>query len=113
MIDLIANLYTTGWLDQAGWSFYSSGALCLAMGVEMNTMLTSSTFALLMPSLQRLVGNDPVPVRLLVHPTNPPEITLAKGDIVDNGDGTVTVVSRALGSWVILPGTSHARIERP
>jgi hypothetical protein len=74
-------------LNEALWGVYQSGALCLTVGTETVALLSTSTFATLLPSLRELTGPGNAPLFLQMAPQQPPTAKVGAGTIdPDSGD---------------------------
>jgi hypothetical protein len=78
-------------LDQAAYGLYSSGGLCLDVTTQTVSQLSSSMFALLVPSLNVLTGGNNVPMMLAIRPRKPPTVTLGKGTYHNDSSGNVVI----------------------
>lgn len=78
-------------LDQAAYGMYSSGGLCLDVGTETVSQLSSAMFGLLVPSMNALTGGKNVPMLLAVRPRKPPTVELGKGTYHKDKDGNVVI----------------------
>jgi hypothetical protein len=78
-------------LDVAAYAMYSSGGLCLDIATSSSVPLTSSMFALLIPSLNALTGGENLPMMLSIRPRNPASITLGKGTYHTDQSGKVVI----------------------
>ncbi len=78
-------------LEQGGWAAYTAGGLCLDADSSLSEMLNTGTFSLIMPSIAVLTGGQTAPVKLSVVPSRPPEWTLGKGVVRDDGKGNFTL----------------------
>lgn len=74
-------------LDEALWGAYNSGVLCLSVGTGLSDLLSTSTFATLLPSLRGLTGGENGPFYLQLAPSQPPTATIGAGTIdPDSGE---------------------------
>jgi len=76
-------------LDHALWAAYESGALCIAVGSNTIDQITSGTFAIFLPSLSELTEGQNVPMVLRLRPTEPPTVTLGRGQVLPGDPPTV------------------------
>lgn len=96
-VDPDGQLYDLGFavhqrvLDQAAWSLYTTGGLCVQAGSELSDLLSTSTFSLIMPSINALTGGRVAAMKLALQPSEPPTITIGKGVLVDDGKGNMTI----------------------
>jgi len=78
-------------LDLAAYGLYSSGGLCLDVTTQTVSQLSSSMFALLVPSLNVLTSGNNVPMMLAIRPRKPPTVTLGKGTYHQDSSGNVVI----------------------
>lgn len=78
-------------LDAAAYALYDSGALCLNVTAGTVSQLTSSFFALMIPSLNVLTNGQNVPMMLSARPHFPPSVHLGKGLFTSDDKGNVTI----------------------
>lgn len=79
-------------LDAAGYAIYDSGMLCLDIGPNETTFLTSGTFAIMIPSVLEVSHDDETPIVVAVRPQNPLYFVLSVPDISqDPGTGEYTI----------------------
>ncbi|HEX2569406.1 MAG TPA: hypothetical protein VH877_07585 [Polyangia bacterium] len=81
--DLAIGLSRT-FLDLAGFHFFNSGGLCLAVGGPQLAQLNAGTVSLLIPSLGNIVENRRAPLYLSLRPTTPLQFTLGAGTAQDS-----------------------------
>ncbi len=80
------------YLDAVGYAVYDSGTLCLDMGPNESTFLTSGTFAIMIPSIYEISHDDETPMVLAVRPQNPLTFELSVPDITqDTESGEYTI----------------------
>ena len=82
-------------VEQGAYAFYKSGGLCLDVGSETISMVSSGTLAALLSSINVLTGGDNVPARIAIRPKAPPTVTVGKGTYTSSG-GTVTITDPLL-----------------
>ncbi|HET7504732.1 MAG TPA: hypothetical protein VFK02_27105 [Kofleriaceae bacterium] len=73
-------------LAQLAYAGYEGGLLCLTIGHDTVTQLSSATLSLLARSLGNLTA-APAPMAVGLRPQSPPVITLGKNTFVDDGSG--------------------------
>jgi MYXO-CTERM domain-containing protein len=83
-------------LEQGGWAAYTAGGICLDVDSSLSEMLSTATFSLIMPSIAVLTDGKTAPVRMSIIPARPPEWTIGKGVITDDGKGNFTLVDPLL-----------------
>lgn len=81
--DLAIGLSRT-FLDLAGFHFFNSGGMCLAVGGPQLAQLNAGTVSLLVPSLGNIVENRRAPLYLSLRPTTPLRFTLGAGTAEDS-----------------------------
>lgn len=74
-------------LNEAVYAMYSAGGLCLDVGTDTVSQLSSSTFAAFLPSLNRLTENQNTPLVLAIRPRQPPTVELGAGTWTKGTDG--------------------------
>lgn len=74
-------------LNLAGWAAYRSGALCISVGSDTISQVSTGTFAILLPSLSDLVDGANRPMYLELRPQRPPTFDLGLG--TTNEDGSI------------------------
>jgi MYXO-CTERM domain-containing protein len=78
-------------IDFALWAVYNSGTLCLKVGSETVSQLSSGTFSALIPSINDLTGGDNTPMYLQLRPQQAPTAELGLGTISYEDDGTPVI----------------------
>lgn len=73
------------YLAEALFHAQQSGALCLELGTETIAALESSLLASLLPSLGKFTQGQNVPLRLVLRPVTPPDVTVGLGTVDSNG----------------------------
>ncbi len=77
-------------LTQFAYAGYNGGLLCLTLGHDTISQLSTDTIGLLSRSLTHLV-DLPAPVAIGLRPQSPPTITLGPNTFMDNGSGMQVV----------------------
>ncbi|MGV3622167.1 MAG: hypothetical protein ACO1OB_15190 [Archangium sp.] len=62
-----------------------SGALCLELGTETVSQLSSELLGTLLPSLNLITGNQNVPLRVVIRPVTPPTVVVGEGTVDGSG----------------------------
>ncbi len=73
-------------LNLAGWAAFRSGALCISVGSDTISQISTGTFSLLIPSLGDLVGGANAPMQMALRPQLPPVIELGLGTVTESGE---------------------------
>lgn len=81
--DLAIGLSRT-FLDLAGFHFFNSGGMCLAVGGPQLAQLNAGTVSLLVPSLGNIIENRRAPLYLSLRPTTPLRFTIGAGTATDS-----------------------------
>lgn len=68
-------------VNEALWGIYQSGTLCLTVGTDTVDLISTSTFATLVPSLRDLTGRENKPLFLQLSPQEPPTAQIGAGTI--------------------------------
>jgi hypothetical protein len=68
-------------VNEALWGIHQSGTLCLTIGTSTVDLISTSTFATLLPSLKELTGNENKPLFLQLAPRRPPTAKIGAGTI--------------------------------
>lgn len=83
-------------LEQAAYAMYASGGLCLDLSTRTISQLSSSIFALLVPSLNTLTASNNVPLKLAVRPRRPFKVELDEGTYKKDSSGKVVIIKPLL-----------------
>jgi hypothetical protein len=73
-------------LDAVGFAVYDSGMLCLDIGPNESTFLTSGTFAIMIPSIYEISHDDETPMVVAVRPQNPLYFELSEPDLTQDAE---------------------------
>ncbi|MBN2693410.1 proprotein convertase P-domain-containing protein [bacterium] len=76
-------------LNQGLTNIYDSGALCLDLDHNISEFLGTSTFSLLIPSLNDMTGGENNSVMIAIRPKGTPIVSFGNGTVDENGDPVV------------------------
>ncbi len=83
-------------LAQFAFAGYDGGLLCLTIGHDTVSQLTTDTISLLSRSLGKLNADGAAPMAVGLRPQAPPTITLGKNTFMDDGMGMMTLTDPLL-----------------
>lgn len=81
--------FSDRFLDKTLFDVWSAGTLCLDLGQEQVSLISSSLFSTLVPSLHLLTQGRDVPMLLSLRPFQPPSIVVGRGTVKDGPNGPV------------------------
>ncbi|MFH1132039.1 MAG: hypothetical protein V1754_11935, partial [Pseudomonadota bacterium] len=78
-------------LDMAAYAMYKSGGLCLDVGANLVSQLSSDIFGYMFSSLPKLTGGKNVPIKLSFRPMVPVDISFGAGKYHEDNNGILVI----------------------